>query len=134
MKKLPASLRVLIVENHEDTRNCLRGFFESLGHTVLCSESMHGGIQLLGQDACDVLLSDIGLPDGDGWKLLEATNSSSVYAIAMSGFGSLADRRRSLEAGYRSHLVKPFMPDELLPLLAKALEERTVQCEGDGCP
>jgi CheY-like chemotaxis protein len=124
----PSPLRVLIVENHDDTRACLRGFFESLGHTVTCAASMSDGLQLLGQDACDVLLSDIGLPDGDGWKLLEATRRDSLYAIAMSGFGSLADRRRSLETGYRSHLVKPFSPDELLPHLKKALEERAVQC------
>ncbi len=57
---------------------------------------------------CDILISDIGLPDGDGWQLLARLDlPRPIYAIAMSGFGMTSDRMRSKAAGFRHHLVKP---------------------------
>ena len=77
---------------------------------------------------CDVLLSDIGLPDGDGWELLRALREGGcppAYAIAMSGFGMSADHVRSQEAGYRHHLLKPFDPEALDAMLEEAVAEHS---------
>jgi CheY-like chemotaxis protein len=72
----------------------------------------------------EVLVSDIGLPDGDGWELLRRVNlPHGVYAIAMSGYGMASDRERSKAAGFRHHLVKPMDIEQLEPLLAEASRE-----------
>ena len=89
-------LRVFVVENHEDTRTLLCILLESLGHTALSSTTMDEALRQLPSADCDVLISDIGLPDGDGWELMERLRlPRPIYAIAMSGFGMTADRARS---------------------------------------
>ena len=77
----------------------------------------------------DVLISDIGLPDGSGWELLpqaQARSNRPIFAIAMSGFGLSADHERSRQAGFRHHLLKPFRPDELNGMLQEAALEMAV--------
>ena len=119
----PPGLRVFIVENHPDTLKYLRMYLEMIGHTVLSAGTMTGALTALPQADCDVLISDIGLPDGDGWELLHRVRGKlprPLYAIAMSGFGLNADQLRSQQAGYRRHLLKPFKPSELDALLTDA--------------
>ena len=73
---------------------------------------------------CHVLISDIGLPDGNGWELMqELENLSPHYAIAMSGYGMKADCERSAQSGFRHHLVKPVSPHRLDTLLEEATNE-----------
>ena len=73
---------------------------------------------------CDVLISDIGLPDGNGWELMARLGDEAPrYAIAMSGFGMSSDRQRSLGVGYRHHLLKPVEPNQLEGLLDEAAAE-----------
>ena len=119
----PASppLHIFVVENHEDTLKYLRMYLETLGHTVASATSMADALQKIPGQKVDLLLSDIGLPDGSGWELLEQLPSASgLFAVAMSGFGMNTDRARSRAAGYRHHLITPFMPDELDSILAEA--------------
>jgi len=88
--------------------------------------TMEEALEKLSESNGDVLLSDIGLPDGDGWELIgKAHLPESVYAIAMSGFGMGNDRTRSRAAGYRHHLLKPFTPDLLDEYLDEAIHERS---------
>ena len=111
-------LRILLVENHADTRLSLTMLLEQVGHTVAGCETMQQALELLSLQEWDVLVSDIGLPDGDGWELLErARPRSPLYAIAMSGSGINADRARSLAVGYRHHLVKPMATEQLEEIL-----------------
>ena len=71
-----------------------------------------------------MLISDIGLPDGDGWELMMRLGDRRPrYAIAMSGFGQVFDRQRSLNVGYRHHLLKPVEPNQLEHLLDEAAHE-----------
>ncbi len=117
-------LRIFIVENHSDTLNLLTQYLESMGHTVCSANTMSEALAALPDSSCDALISDIGLPDGDGWQLMERAGlPSTVYAIAMSGFGMNTDRLKSKAAGFRRHLLKPFVPAELDAALEEAGQE-----------
>ncbi len=123
----PLPLRVFVVENHPDTLKYLAMYLGQIGHTVVAARSMEEALAALPDADCDVLISDIGLPDGDGWELLRrARLPRPIYAIAMSGFGLNADRVQSKAAGYRHHILKPFDPDDLDALLKEAAQELTV--------
>jgi CheY-like chemotaxis protein len=120
MKKFSV-LRIFVVENHADTLYSLRLYLEDLGHTVGTARNLDEALAGLSSFDSDVVISDIGLPDGTGWDLLKkARLPSNVLAIAMSGFGMNADSARSLAAGYRHHLLKPFKTDELDRILEEA--------------
>ena len=117
-------MRIFLVENHRDTLEYMQMYLEVSGHTVLAADSMTKALAALPGADCDVLISDIGLPDGDGWMLLRRLRlPRPIYAIAMSGFGMGADHLRSREAGYRKHLLKPLDPKELDAALAEAARE-----------
>ena len=117
-------LRIFVVENHEDTRVLLGLLLEQLGHTVLTAVTKEEAVAKVPDAQCDMLISDIGLPDGNGWELMaQLGERAPPYAIAMSGFGQLSDRQRSLSAGYRHHLLKPVEPNQLEHLLDEAARE-----------
>ena len=125
------ALRVFIVENHDDTRELLRMLLEALGHTVDTAATMHEALRRLPASASDVLISDIGLADGDGWELLRRLRlTEPIYAIAISGFGMSADITKSREAGYRHHLVKPYGIEQLPVVLREAARERAARRAG----
>jgi two-component system CheB/CheR fusion protein len=117
----PSPLRIFVVENHADTLKYLCLFLEQLGHSVRSARSVAEALATWPEAHCEVLISDIGLPDGDGYELLlKLGPPRPIYAIAMSGFGMNSDRARSRAAGFRHHLLKPFEPDELDPMLEEA--------------
>ena len=117
-------LRVLLVENHADTREFLTSMLEGLGYTVIVAASMANALRAAARSGCDVLISDIGLPDGDGWELLNRLKlPRPMYAIAMSGYGTVSDRNRSKAAGYRHHLVKPMELEQLESILYSVAAE-----------
>lgn len=117
-------LRVFVVENHADTREFLTFMLEELGHQVVVAETMTRALREVPDSGCDVLISDIGLPDGDGWELMARLHlSRPIYAIAMSGFGMASDRLRSKAVGFRHHLVKPMGLEQLEAILTEAADE-----------
>ncbi|MDN3922334.1 response regulator [Roseateles violae] len=117
-------LRILLVENHTDTRTTLTLLLAMLGHEVRSAVSVGDGLQALAEFAPDVLLSDIGLPDGDGWELLsQIKQPQPFYAVAMSGYGMRADRERSAMAGFKQHLVKPLAVEDIEKMLDEAARE-----------
>lgn len=119
------SLRVFVVENHADTLRYLRLYLEQLGCSVTTASSLGEALDTLPKTECDVLLSDIGLPDGTGWELMERMDRPQpLFAIAMSGYGTTSDLQKSQAVGFRRHLVKPFDPDQLEDILAEAARER----------
>lgn len=103
-------------------------YLERLGHTVRAAESLADALAQLAHERYDVLIADIGLADGTGWDLMrllrEEGHPCPPYAIAMTGFGMSADRRRSLAEGFRHHLVKPIDSHKLVALLEEAASER----------
>ena len=121
------SLRVFLVENHEDTVRYMQLYLEQLSYKVWIAADMSTALREIPNSSCDVLISDIGLPDGDGWQLMEKLgNHRPRFAIAMSGYGTANDQHKSRAAGYDHHLIKPFAPDALVALLreASALKEK----------
>ena len=114
-------LRILIIENHEVTAKFISMFLERSGHQVTI---IPDGLTALSRDDLanfDAILSDIGLPDVNGWDLMRQLRSRTrAYAVAMSGFGGEADVQRSLASGYQYHLAKPFVPAALEDVLRKA--------------
>lgn len=117
-------LHIFVVENHEDTRVLLCILLEQMGHSVASARTMREALRLIPDSHCDVLISDIGLPDGDGWELMERLGPHRPqYAIAMSGRGMNGDRQRSEAVGFRHHLVKPTGPEQLATILEHAAQD-----------
>jgi CheY-like chemotaxis protein len=114
-------LGVFLVENHQDTVKYLQLYLEDLGHQVTIAPDMATALEDFPKSKCNVLISDINLPDGDGWELMEQMKDRRpAFAIAMSGNGSKSDLHRSRSVGYNHHLVKPFLPADLIELLHEA--------------
>jgi len=102
------SLRILLVEDHRDTQRTLSRLLTHFGHEVLTASNKQRALELLGSGNIDVLLCDVGLPDGSGYEVVaHARRKRPIKAIAITGFGTEEDIRRSNEAGFDSHLVKP---------------------------
>ena len=120
-----AKLKVLLVEDNDDTRFLLQYILESAGYEVHATGTMQAAIEAFRRIHSDILLSDVGLPDGSGWELLRALREQGgePYAIAMSGFGTLTDVDASAAAGFRHHLVKPVRLEALESLLEEARAE-----------
>jgi DNA-binding response OmpR family regulator len=111
---------ILLVENHCDTAHYLGVHLEGRGHTVVIAETVGAARAAFSAHPFDLLISDISLPDGTGWDLMAERSSDSLYAVAMSGFGHESDRQRSLDAGFRHHLTKPFLPSEFDAIIREA--------------
>ncbi len=113
------TVRICLVEDHQDTRELLATLLVMEGYTIRTVASCAQAREALASDRYDVLLSDIGLPDGDGWTLLSSLSAEHrpAYAIAMSGFGASSDSARSAAAGFRHHLTKPLDLSRLLEVL-----------------
>ena len=113
---LTVSLRVLVVEDHPDTRRGLEVFLEILGHRARFATDVRTALTAAAEGEFDLLLSDISLSDGDGWELMRRLKTQGrlpPHAVAMSGLGSTADLAKSRRAGFHTHLVKPFLPEDL---------------------
>ena len=119
----PKSLRIFVVEDHAETARGLAMYLRSNGHEVHVALDIRSARQLATEIDYDILLSDIGLPDGSGWDLLEELSARRpITAIAMSGYNTDADLARSRAAGFVAHLAKPLTPGELDTALARAAD------------
>jgi CheY-like chemotaxis protein len=108
----PAPLRLLIVDDHKDSARALSRLLRHEGHTVITAHTVAGALALVvGQLPVDVLISDIGLPDGDGCdllrRLMQFYGGRDITAVALSGIDDEEYIERCREAGYHKFLVKP---------------------------
>lgn len=111
-------MRILLVEDHGDTADALAEVLRLEGHDVVVAATVAEALTL-DVDAFDVIVSDLGLPDASGCDLLRALRQrSAVPAIALSGYGTSDDLRRSAEAGFQEHLVKPVDTERLVQAIA----------------
>ena len=101
-------LRVLLVEDHEASRATLQRLLNLRGHAVTGAATLSQARELAGSTAFDIVVSDLGLPDGSGHELMRELNRSQhVCGIALSGNGMASDVKQSLAAGFNEHLTKP---------------------------
>ena len=115
-----AARRVLLVEDHADTRNVMSRLLASFGFRVSAAGSVREALDLSERETFDLLVSDIGLPDGSGTEVMRVLGRrQQIKGIALSGFGRDEDLRRSAEAGFLQHLTKPVNFNTLREVLVK---------------
>ena len=106
--------RILLVEDHEDTNRSLTKLLRLRGYEVESADTIEGALALAATAQFDVLVSDIGLPDGTGIDLINRLRSDRPpFAIALTGFGMEDDLRKTQDAGFDHHLVKPIDVNKL---------------------
>ena len=114
------ALRLLLVDDHADTRAVLSRLLIRCGHDVVTAESVPQALEVLAGLQFDVLISDIGLTGHSGYDLMrEAKRRQHLKGIALSGLGMEEDVQRSLEAGFEFHLTKPINFQSLQEVLEK---------------
>ena len=116
--KTSIPLRILLVEDHQDTRRTLSRLLTHFGHNVVTADNVGRAMAIMASNNIDAVLCDIGLPDGSGYEVAaQARANGGIKAIALTGFGTEQDVQRSKEAGFDFHLVKPINFQELQTVL-----------------
>ena len=125
-----AGVNVLVVDDEADTCEMLRSLLTQCGAGVTTAQSAAEALELLGRVNPDVLISDIGMPEEDGYELMRKVRSlpkergGSVPAVALTAYARGEDRLRALRAGYQMHVTKPIELAELVAIVA-GLAERS---------
>ena len=111
--------RVLLVEDHQESREILAGLLCRWGVDVVTAYSLGSALELL-DEPFDAIIADIGLPDGTGYAVISEAKlrHKDVLGIALSGYGSPADVHVGKLAGFDHHLTKPFDCERIRSLLA----------------
>jgi CheY-like chemotaxis protein len=128
-RSIPKGLRVLVVDDESEARELLILMFEQQGAKVRAASSSAEALQLLKSWLPAVLIADIGMPDTDGYGLirnireLPKNRGGQIPAVAVTAYASETDRKRAVEAGYHTHIAKPFPPEKLMAAVAKLLDE-----------
>ena len=119
-------MRILLVEDHEDTNRSLTNLLRRRGYYVQSAANVQSARDLSAKEEFDVLISDLGLPDGSGIDLMQTLRSGrTLLGIALTGFGMENDIRQSHEAGFKHHLVKPIDLNKLDSFIQEAAAART---------
>lgn len=127
----PASLegvKVMIVEDEEDTREMLEHALQSYGASVIVAASAAEALQQIAGNQPDILLSDIELPNMDGYQLLAKIRSEmpenvrEIPAVALTAFANAEDKEKSRRAGYQEHISKPIAVPDLISVLARVVK------------
>ena len=120
------NMRILVVEDDHDSAETLQKLLELCGYSVTVAYSSKEGLEAAARTPPDIVLCDIRLPDSDGYAFAEALRGNPKTArarlIAVTGYGGAQDRKRSREAGFQLHLVKPVKPENLLHELAQPVK------------
>ncbi len=115
---------ILVVDDEEDTRQLLVQSLTFYGATVITAGSAKQAFTEILDKNPDVIVSDIGMPDEDGYSLIRRVRAlpdpqhNSIPAIALTAFTRAQDRMRALTSGYQNHVSKPVEPDELATVIA----------------
>jgi CheY-like chemotaxis protein len=123
------NLTIVVVEDHDDARAYLGLFLNRLGANVVMARNGIEGIAAIKNNRPNLVLSDINMPEMDGFELLREIRAlgpdaaASVPVIAMTAFVTSADRARILNAGFQACLPKPFTPDKLVNTILTLLND-----------
>jgi two-component system CheB/CheR fusion protein len=114
--------RILLVDDHQDTSTALERLLTRRGYVVLAARDMQSALEAAKHAEFDLLISDVGLPDGSGTELMRQLRAAStIRGIAISGFGMNGDVERSIQAGFLEHLVKPIDLERLEAAIDRAM-------------
>jgi DNA-binding response OmpR family regulator len=115
-------MRILLAEDHRDTAEMFRLVLEHEGHEVEVAVNVTSALKKASEQSFDLLISDLGLPDGSGLDLMRELRRRRklLPGIALSGYGQEQDVQRSREAGFFAHLIKPKDVDQLLDTIKDA--------------
>jgi signal transduction histidine kinase/CheY-like chemotaxis protein len=125
-------IHILVVDDEGDSRELFASILEAAGARVRTAASATDAVDVLRVEPANVLLSDIEMPDEDGYQLLrrikadDRLTNGGLVAIAVTAHAREADRRRALEAGFDGHLPKPVEPSELIAIVASLATSRLV--------
>ena len=117
-------IHVLLVEDDDDSRKLLGTMLKRYGARVTSTKSAAEALAVFSDDVPDILLSDIGMPDEDGYEFIRKLRSlppekgGLTPAIALTGYASRKDRERALEAGYHKHMAKPVEQTDMIAAIA----------------
>jgi CheY-like chemotaxis protein len=115
-----SNLTIVVVEDHDDARTSLGLFLKYSGANVVLAKNAFEGIEAVKNSRPNIVLSDISMPDRDGWGLLRDIRALGPHAgggvpvVAMTALVTRADRGRVLDAGFQACLPKPFSVEDLV--------------------
>ncbi len=116
--------RILLIEDHEPTLLVLSRFLKRAGHEVVTANCVKDALDHLEGTEFDLVISDLGLPDGTGIGLMrQLRQTRETPGIALSGYGMEEDLIRSREVGFHAHLVKPVVMNQLLRTIDQVMSE-----------
>lgn len=117
-----ATGRILLVEDHADTRRLMSTLLERSGHQVTAADSVSSALATARQGEFDLVISDIGLPDGSGLEMMRRLlEERPIKGIALSGYGMESDIQQSMSAGFAEHLTKPVDLRKLQEIVGRLL-------------
>jgi CheY-like chemotaxis protein len=118
-------IRVLVVEDDDDTRELLRVLLETHGSVVTATSSVQEALSAYDQSLPHVIVADIGMPDYNGYTLIGKVRARDrerggniIPAIALTAFTTAIDRDTVLSAGFQVHMPKPFEPGRLISVIS----------------
>jgi CheY-like chemotaxis protein len=116
---------VLVVDDVPDVTEMIGLLLKHAGYEVTTADSARAALRLANERAFDVIISDIGMPEMNGYELAESLRRRAEYQgipiIAVTGYSEYDDRGRALQSGFNAHLTKPIDPSELLQLMNELL-------------
>jgi PAS domain S-box-containing protein len=119
-----AGIQILVVDDDDDTREFHTFVLEQAGARVTAVASAKEALQALAESEPDMMLSDIGMPETDGYmlmrqvKALQALQAKQIPAIALTAYAGEIDQQQALESGFQKHMSKPVEPEELVKAIA----------------
>jgi two-component system CheB/CheR fusion protein len=123
-------LRILFVDDDESTRDAISLYLKTLGAEVRSADSAKAALNILHQFVPHILVSDIAMPNEDGYTLigkireLSPEQGSDIPAVALTAFASAEDAKHALAAGFQAHLAKPVEDSELAVVLLRLVKQR----------
>ncbi len=134
-KPVTKSLRLLVVEDHIDTARVMGRLLKGLGHEVSVAHNVADGLVAAEGETFDLVLSDLGLPDGSGLDLMrQLRDRHQLRGICLSGYGMEEDLQRSHAAGFMCHLTKPITFEALCNAITTATADDAKAEAGDHGP
>ena len=120
-----AQVKILVVEDEQDTRDLLRFLLESQGAIASLAANVPEALEVLSREHPDVVVADIGMPDYNGYAFIAAVRREKEESIrktpviALTAYSSPADRDTALTSGFNEYLTKPFEPAELIETIKR---------------